>query len=143
MVETATMEDWDVNAFFFSTDYTLTPGVWDDDAEYTFTHGHCHAFALALQRILGDGKLIAADWDSHVTLRSVPSHVALAVEIDGQPCDVDAHGLHMLGNDRYRDWREITEEDILRWVEHEEYRPARVDDAEPFAREFLRAEGVI
>lgn len=145
---------WNVNAIFFDDDYTLTPGEWDDDCEYTFSHGHCHTFALAVQALLGKGELVGAEWGEfgHDDEELSPNHIALKTEmvcgttLDGEPytgmCHIDSHGIHWGGRAEYKDWAAVSMEQLKGWLSKNWYRPLRVEDATPHAEAFLAEQAV-
>lgn len=72
-------------SFFGDESFELTPGVIDEDAEYVFTHGQCHALALALNERTGWPLVgIAAGGPHH------PSHCAVR-RPDGEIIDITGY----------------------------------------------------
>jgi len=57
----AAREEWECfDIFGFPECRKLRPGVLDEDAEWVFTHGHCHSFAEALHRLKRAAELVFA-----------------------------------------------------------------------------------
>lgn len=87
----------------------VTPGVLDDDARYAFTNGQCHAFALALQAVIG-GDLVwggVGQCTSHEYVDDPCPHdgvelpEALAQMFDADcPCQID-HVMVKIGHELF------------------------------------------
>ena len=134
---------WDYNGWMGGNRTTrLTPGVLDESARDVFMRGHCHSLALALSELLPDAILMGA-WYGNEDLGGDLEHVFVCLP-DGRMLDVN--GATYEETDIIEDhagWIEILDwEELQALLSRGYFRPAREDDAMPFARTLIEREGI-
>lgn len=109
----------------------VTLGEIDERAEWVFTHGQCHALALALHLATG-WPLIEAGW--HVD--SVPNHWLVEAP-DGRLVDITGAYDPSDVEEEWGSYWQGSEEDLWALVDGGDYRPPDVDAAASFVRPLL------